>query len=48
MPFMSVQQAGVSIFRRDCNLSMFLLLAEDHGRCAGWIHMVFLERQRNQ
>ena len=48
MPFVSAKQAGVSIFRRDCTLSMFLLLAEDHGGCAGWIHMVFLERQRNQ
>ena len=48
MPFVSAKQAGVSIFRRDGNLFMFLLLAEDHGRCAGWIHMVFLERQRKQ
>ncbi len=48
MPFVSVQQAGVSIFRRDGNLSMFLLLVEDHGGCAGWITTVFLERQRNQ
>ena len=48
MPFVSVQQAGVSIFRRDCNLSMFLLRTEDHGRCAGWITTVFLERRRKQ
>ncbi len=47
-PFASDQQAGVSIFRRDCNPSMFLLWAEDHGRCAGWITTVFLERQRKQ
>ena len=48
MPFVPVLQAGVSTFRRDGNLSMFLLLVEDHGGCAGWMNMVFLERQRKQ
>ncbi len=30
------------------NLSMFLVWAEDHGSCAGWITTVFLARQRKQ